>query len=295
MASILDVIYGLWEPVVFLGLSAAYLPSTVLQIFRDRQWGAFVSFDQFSYIWFANLWRFAGPMVREGAEARVVPLLQGRVRAGAIVSPHDDGTILPGGVGGTVIEVGPGSGNWVNLFSDKYLSDDGNRQRSGGYRTRVDKVYGVEPNADHHAALRQRVQDAGLEGRYEVVPVGIQDIGRSGLIAKGSVDAIVTVMCLCSISEPEQNIRELYTYLKPGGRWFVYEHVKCNRSQGGFMTVYQRILNLIWPSFMGGCDLCRDTSTSLFAAGEWKDFDLAMPVDEPWWATTPHTYGIITK
>ncbi|BEI81799.1 hypothetical protein CcaverHIS002_0209590 [Cutaneotrichosporon cavernicola] len=295
MVYAVDVLYGLWEPILFLGLSAAYLPSTFLQILRDREWGALASFDQFSYIWFANLWRFAGPVVREGAEARVVPLLQGRVRAGAIVGPDDGDSPLPAGVGGTVIEIGPGSGNWVNIFSDKYLLDHANNKADGGYRTRVDKAYGIEPNADHHTTLRQRVRDSGLEGRYEVVPMGIQDIGASGLIAKGSVDAIVTVMCLCSIPEPEKNIRELYTYLKPGGRWFVYEHVKCHRSQGTFMSVYQRLLNVIWPSFMGGCDLCRDTATSLFAAGDWTEFDLAMPVDEPWWATTPHTYGILTK
>lgn len=46
---------------------------------------------------------------------------------------------------------------------------------------------------------------------------------------------------------------------------------------------------------MGGCDLCRRTEKSLRAAGAWADVDLAMPVDEPWWATTPHLYGILTK
>lgn len=240
MVYALDVLHGLLEPIMFLGLSAAYLPSTILSIIRAQDWGAFASFDRFSYIWFANLWRFAGPVVREGAEARVVPLLQGRVRAGAIVKSDDIDAVLPAGVGGTVIEIGPGSGMWVSIFSDKYVVDNAGSKATGGYRSRVEKVYGVEPNADHHAALRQRARDAGLDGRYEVVPVGVEDIGPSGLIAKGSVDAIVTVMCLCSIPEPEKNIRELYTYLKPGGRWFVYEHVKCHRSQGAFMAVYQR-------------------------------------------------------
>jgi hypothetical protein len=46
---------------------------------------------------------------------------------------------------------------------------------------------------------------------------------------------------------------------------------------------------------MGGCDLCRDTTTRLREAGKWSSVDLAMPVDEPWWATTPHTYGTLTK
>jgi len=55
------------------------------------------------------------------------------------------------------------------------------------------------------------------------------------------------------------------------------------------------LLNLIWPTFMGGCDLCRDTESRLRQAGKWSSVDLAMPVDEPWWSTTPHTYGILTK
>lgn len=309
MVYVVDVLYGLWEPIMFLVLSAAYLPSTFLKLFRERDWSSFLSFDKFSYIWFANLWSFAGPKVREGAEARVDPLLQGRVRAGRIVPLTDDGTPLPPGVGGTVIEIGPGTGNWVNIFSDKYLINEGGKGKNagGGYRSRVDKVYGIEPNPDHHPQLHQRILDNGLQGRYEVVPVGIQDILKSGLIAKESVDAIVTVMCLCSIPEPEKNIRELYQYLKPGGRWFVYEHVVTHRSQGEFMSFYQRksprlrradppgMLNLVWPSMMGGCSLCRDTAWSLRKAGDWTEYDLAMPVDEPWYAATPHTYGILTK
>lgn len=46
---------------------------------------------------------------------------------------------------------------------------------------------------------------------------------------------------------------------------------------------------------MGGCQMCRDTAKTLKAAGPWTEFDLAMPVDEPWWSSTPHIYGILTK
>jgi hypothetical protein len=47
------------------------------------------------------------------------------------------------------------------------------------------------------------------------------------------------VMCLCSIPEPRRNMAQLYGYLKPGGRWYVYEHVKCFREQGWGMRLYQ--------------------------------------------------------
>lgn len=236
---LLETLNGLMEPLLFIGLALSYLPSTVAQMIRDRQ---ILSWDGFQFLWFGNFWRTIGPMVRDGAEARVVPLLQGRVRSGVPLSPEDDRRGLPPGVGGTVIEVGPGSGMWVSIYSDKYATNtNGAGIAIPGERSRVERVFGIEPNATHHTALQKRISEAGLDGRYTIVPVGIEDIRSTGLIERGSVDAIVTILCLCSIPEPEKNIRELYDYLKPGGRWFVYEHVRCYASQGTFMKWYQRM------------------------------------------------------
>jgi len=246
-----DLINGLLEPWIFLGLSLSYLPGTITRLIREGDWSYFTNFDKFSFAWFGNFWTWAGPMVRQGAEARVGPLLQGRVRSGAIVPAAD---AVSTGVGGTVIEIGPGSGMWASIFADKYVgTEEGMKgQQKNGERTRVNKVYGIEPSPAHHAALAKRAKDAGLEDRYEIVPVGIESITPE-LIKKESVDAIVTVLCLCSIPEPEKNIRELYTYLKPGGKWFVYEHVITHKPQGPFMRIYQRkcrghpiFLNLIF-------------------------------------------------
>src|SRR6185295_6722012 len=92
---------------------------------------------------------------------------------------------------------------------------------------KVTKVYGVEPNEQSHQALQQRVREAGLQDVYEVVPVGIEDMAGGaaeskkwdGRIEPESVDAIVTILCLCSIPEPVKNIGLLYGYLKKGGKW----------------------------------------------------------------------------
>jgi hypothetical protein len=46
---------------------------------------------------------------------------------------------------------------------------------------------------------------------------------------------------------------------------------------------------------MGGCDLCRDTESRLRNAGKWSSVDLAMPADEAWYITLPHTWGVLTK
>lgn len=227
-----EIFWGLLDPWIFLSFSISYLPGTILDLVNSGDYKTFTSWDAFSFAWFGRFWSWAGPQVRSTGEARVGPLLQGRVRSGAIVPAAD--AVQPG-VGGRVIEIGPGSGMWVNIFGDKYVTGE----KGLGQRTRVDTVYGIEPNPAHHAALSKRATDAGLDGRYQVVPYGIEDITRKGLIEKGSIDAIVTILCLCSIPEPDKNVKELYSYLKPGGRWFVYEHVVAFKSQGVFMRIYQ--------------------------------------------------------
>lgn len=115
-------------------------------------------------------------------------------------------------------DVGPGSGEWISLFD----------------KSKVTKIYGIEPNKDHHAGLRKRIIEAGLSDIYVLVPVGVENIsehvlntsnGGAERVKKGEVDCIMTIQCLCSVPSPKAMIDELYTYLKPGGEWYVYEHV----------------------------------------------------------------------
>lgn len=142
----------------------------------------------------------------------------------------DQAAVAP--ASGIILDIGPGPGFWVDLYAKANTGDL--------------KVFGVEPNAAAHDDLRMRVHEAGLDGVYNIVPVGIEHInkvkvtgvdGSTSKIEKGSVDCIVTLLCLCGIPEPEKNIAELYQYLKKGGRWYVFEHVKNNG--GWFMRFYQ--------------------------------------------------------
>ena len=127
---------------------------------------------------------------------------------------------------GTVLEIGAGTGMWA--------------EKLAGFPG-VAKVYGVEPNLESAAKLRQLVKEKGLEGKYVVVPTGIED--RKGMaeagLELGSVDCIVSVLCLCSIPEPDRNIKRLYGYLKPGGRWYAYEHVKIGMEYPWGIRMYQ--------------------------------------------------------
>ncbi len=64
----------------------------------------------------------------------------------------------------------------------------------------MSKIYGIEPNLDHHRKLRQRIKEAGLEDVYVIIPLGVEDFGSwKGIggvkLAKGEVDSVVTVFC----------------------------------------------------------------------------------------------------
>ncbi|KAK3351980.1 S-adenosyl-L-methionine-dependent methyltransferase [Neurospora tetraspora] len=325
-----QTLLALLDPWIFMSLSASYLPTTILSLLRQRRFLALLGgpllSNEFQSAWFGHFWSWAGPQVRGNAEANVVPLLEGRVTKGQIVSKSE--AHVPG-VGGVVLEIGPGSGMWVSLFSDeKYLKDedeqqghDGEEEHEGlsaswatiaseqqqqkqatkkvvGSRQRITQVYGVEPNYGIHPLLQHNITQAGLSQTYTILPFGIEDIERyAPQIQPESLDCIVSILCLCSIPEPQKNIAILYRYLKPGGRWFVYEHVKCcsNKPGGWFMNAYQAFVNLFWPVCLGGCQLRRDTARYLREAGPWTDVDLAQPPKEQWHQTVPHIYGILTK
>ncbi|OTB00665.1 hypothetical protein M426DRAFT_324132 [Hypoxylon sp. CI-4A] len=299
---------GLIDPWIFLSISARCLPGTLRELIREQGLGVLLDWSKVQNAWFSHFWgRLAGPETRKTAGARVVPLLQGRASGGEVVEET-----VERGVSGTVLEVGAGSGLWVDVYRQvaDIQSDAAAETEQGSLKKRrnvvansnggarvITRIYGVEPNHDQHENLRRAISKAGLEDVYQIAPVGIEDLDNpekwDGRIQKGSVDCIMSILCLCSIPEPEKNIRELYSYLKDGGRWYVYEHVRCEYSW--YMRVYQRILNLFWPHFIGGCLLCRQTEKTIREAGPWKAIDVGQPSIEPWYQVTPHILGVFTK
>jgi SAM-dependent methyltransferase len=230
---------SLLEPLQFLALALSFLPATILSALLALDTTTLLSPSRLRAAWFGRFWTRIGPEVRTAAEKKVVPLLQGQVTHGLIPTTT---TTLPSSsespphppVSGTVLEIGPGSGMWTSLFTPRSLPA-------------ITKIYGVEPNTTIHPLLRQQIATHDLTSTYEILPLGIEDLAVSGRVPLASVDSIVTVMCLCSIPEPRHNMAQLYGYLKPGGRWYVYEHVRCFREQGVGMQFYQGELSYGFP------------------------------------------------
>ncbi|TVY31507.1 Methyltransferase-like protein [Lachnellula occidentalis] len=252
-----DVFAHLIQPILFMYLAASYIPSTISLLLSPLQLNILLSPSAFKEIWFARFWSVYGPELQKNTSPAVGPLLQ-----------H---------VHGIVLDIGPGSGEWLPLFP----------------ANRISKIYGVEPNKDHHAALRRKIRECGLEGVYEIVPVGIEDLEEGGWIKEGRVDSVVTLFCLCSIPRPREMVARLYGLLGDGGVWVLYEHVRVK--EGRWVGWYQSVMNLFWPYFLGGCELRRDTGRWVKEVGPWSQVELVQPANEPEYQVVPHIKGVLVK
>ncbi|KAI5357721.1 Putative S-adenosyl-L-methionine-dependent methyltransferase [Septoria linicola] len=252
----------LLRPFLLLSYSAYYIIPTIIDLLLSFHISALLSFSQFKDHWFSKFWAFFGPRSREYAAPAVLPLLE----KSAI---------------GVCLDIGPGTGQWLSVFG---RADN----------PTITKIYGVEPNHGMHKALRESAVKAGLGDVYEVIGCGAQELGTKGGIQPGSIDTIITVQSLCSIPTPEVIIKELYPLLKPGGKWLMFEHVKT-KYQGDFVAYWQRLINVIWPHFFGGCDICRPTDEWLLQAGEWEQVELRPGAGEGRYDTVPHVIGSLTK
>lgn len=205
-----DEVLNLLGPVYLMFLSATYLPITIYELVASKRFSTFLSWHEFQNAWFSRFWFWFGPRSRDNAEQKVKPLLANNAS-------------------GVCLDIGPGSGQWLYLFARSL-------------NPTVTRIYGVEPNPGHHKALRENAVKAGLGDVYEIIGAGAENLGQKG-IAIGSIDTIITVQVLCSVPNSEQIIKDLYPYLKPGGRWIVYEHIRT-KYQDDFVGWWQRESNL---------------------------------------------------
>ncbi|OAA63027.1 Methyltransferase type 11 [Cordyceps fumosorosea ARSEF 2679] len=290
-------------PWIFIATAVAHFPQAFLSILSSGQYAKLLSPSEFLAEAFGRFWGTVGPSIKEDFKPRVVPVLQGRVRDGRIV---DEPVYEP--VSGVIMEIGAGSGMWMDVlagFTPAAAASDGpaanlrkrkaDEPNGGGI---VTKIYGVEPNEISAASLRKRVTKLGLDGIYEVVPVGIEQVtdptAWAGEIPEGSLDCIVCICCLCSIPDQEKNIQYLYKLLKPGGRWYIHEHVKATRG-GPLLSLYQRYVGFFHGLVMGGCTLCRSTLENILAAGPFSEVNVGHPEDETGYEVIPWVMGILKK
>ena len=148
----------------------------------------------------------------------------------------------------TVMEIGPGTGTNFRYY------------RAGT------RLIAVEPNRNMHASLRKAARRYGIE--LELRSEGADAIG----MPDASVDAVVSTLVLCTVPDPAAAIAEIHRVLRPGGRFIFLEHVRAG-SRYPALRIVQRAVARPWHWFFEGCDVLRDTESTLERIG-WAALDV---------------------
>jgi ubiquinone/menaquinone biosynthesis C-methylase UbiE len=79
-----------------------------------------------------------------------------------------------------------------------------------------------------------------------------------------SLDCIVSTLVLCSVTDLQRTLAELYRLLRPGGTLLFLEHVVAHKSS---TLRWQRRIEPFWICCCGNCHLTRDTGRAIKTAG----------------------------
>lgn len=148
---------------------------------------------------------------------------------------------LAGEAGGTVLEVGAGTGANFPYFK------------------KAARVVATEPDPYMLERARKRLHELGLE-QIELAQHPAEQLP----FEDASFDHVVSSMVFCSVKEPRRALAEVRRVLKPGGTFRFIEHV---RSQDALWGRLQDSVQPVWSWFGAGCHPNRRTLESMKEAG----------------------------
>jgi len=144
---------------------------------------------------------------------------------------------------GVVLDVGAGTG--ANL---PHFGPD------------VTRLIATEPERHMRRHLRDRIATDA------VCPVELSDAAAERLpLPKHSVDAVVSTLVLCSVTDLDAALAEYRRVLVPGGKLVFIEHVIAHDNPG--RARWQRRIEPVWKRLFGNCHLTRDTAAAIERAG----------------------------
>ncbi|KAL4914870.1 S-adenosyl-L-methionine-dependent methyltransferase [Aspergillus aurantiobrunneus] len=233
-------------------------------------------------------WEALTEAVRRDGLAALVRIRQIRDAASAklfcITSANfiafEDTTVVPSLVqaaSGVILDLGPGAGNQIHRFDS----------------SRVEYIYGVEPNRSYQEAVNAKLASHSLlRDKYKLIVCGVEDsdVLREEGICEGSLDSVLCIQVLCAVEDPKSVMREVWKLLKPGGKFIFWEH---GWSRNRWTTVAQALYNPAWSTFVG-CRLTQNVLADILNSGEWENpGDIEEPEDP--FSCLPRIQGVLVK
>jgi ubiquinone/menaquinone biosynthesis C-methylase UbiE len=149
------------------------------------------------------------------------------------------------------------------------------------YPPAVRRLTVIDPNVGMHRLARRRLAHVGIPVERHVLA------GERLPFAADSFDCVVSTFTLCSITDVERALAEVYRVLKPGGRFLFLEH---GLSPEPRVQVWQRRLNWLEQRLADGCRLDRGIRT-LVAGPPFASLDVA----EFYLERMPRTHGYLSR
>ena len=176
------------------------------------------------------------------------------------------------GLTGSVIEIGAGNG--LNFAH---------------YPAGVTEVLAVEPDP-----YLRRIAGENA-GRAPVAVEVCDGVAERLPGADGSFDAAVVTLMLCSVADQRAVLAEVRRVVRPGGQLRFIEHVRSDTP--GLRRVQRMLDATVWPAFVGGCHVGRDTLPTIAGAGftvvQSEAFRFPQSRIPP--PAAPHVWGIATR
>lgn len=259
------------KPVILLSYSIVHLPLTLL----TNPLLAITSPSAFRSKWFESTWKVIGPQMAASPDQ------------------IDDIEYLMSRAHGTVLELGPGAGDQMFHFK----------------ASKIEKVYGAEPNVYLHDMLVENAKKHGLGGKYHPLEAGAQPgtllpaLKKAGMIPStlsslpedGVFDTIVAVKCMCSAPQDQMpaTMAIVQALLKPGGEFLFFEHLPNETDMLSITLTW--FLGWIWPAFMGNCHLDGKLDKIIQGMGGWKERDLKIADQYKGFELFRYVRGVCTK
>ncbi|XP_010511993.1 PREDICTED: methyltransferase-like protein 7B [Camelina sativa] len=148
-------------------------------------------------------------------------------------------------------------------------------------------ILGVDPNPKMESYARKSAIEAGLKSEDFKF---IHAVAECIPLEDASVDAVVTSLVMCSVTDVTQTLSEIKRILKPGGRYLFVEHVAAE--DGSFLRMVQNMLDPVQQVVADGCHLIRPTGESLLKAEFPGGVDINKVSLTSFYHLSPHIYGV---